>query len=99
MIAKLARYRVKEEKKDQVSSIVEEFVKKVRDQESNTLRYTAYRLEDGVSFVHIMYFKDEEAEEHHRGTDYLKEFEKLLHPDCEEGPELVTITPVPAHFL
>jgi quinol monooxygenase YgiN len=99
MIAKLARYRVKADKQEQVVSIVEEFVKKVRDQESNTLRYTAYRLEDGVSFVHIMYFKDEEAEEHHRGTDYLKQFEKLLHPDCVEEPVFVTITPVPPHFL
>lgn len=99
MIAKLARYRVKAEKKEEVLSVVEEFVKTVKENEPGTLRYTAYRLEDGVSFVHIMYFKDEDAEQRHRGSENARKFEKRLRPNCEEEPEFVTITPVPAHFL
>jgi quinol monooxygenase YgiN len=99
MVSKLARYRVKPDKQDEVVSVVEEFVKTVKENEPNTLRYTAYRLEDGVSFVHIMYFKDEEAEQHHQGTDYLKKFTELLYPNCEEEPQFVAIAPVPAHYL
>jgi quinol monooxygenase YgiN len=99
MISKMASYRVKADKQDEVVAVVEEFVKTVKENEPNTLRYTAYRLEDGVSFVHIMYFKDEEAEQHHQSTDYVKKFTKLLHPSCEQEPEFVTIAPVPAHFL
>jgi quinol monooxygenase YgiN len=99
MIAKLARYRIKADKQDEMVAVLEEFVKTVKENEPNTLRYTAYRLEDGVSFIHIMYFKDEEAEQHHNSTSYLKKFAEILNPNCEQQPEFVTIAPVPAHFL
>jgi len=99
MIAKLARYRLKADKQDEVVAILEEFVKTVKEKEPNTLRYVVYRLEDGVSFVHIMYFKDEEAERHHRGTNYVKKFTELLNPNCVDAPEFVKIAPVPAHYL
>jgi quinol monooxygenase YgiN len=99
VIAKMARYRVKADKRDEVVSVLEEFVKTVKEKEPSTLRYVAYRLEDGVSFVHIMYFKDEEAERRHREASYVKKFEKLLHPNCEEEPRFFSIVPVPAHFL
>ena len=99
MIAKLARYRIKADKQDEMVSVVEEFVKTVKENEPNTLRYTAYRLEDGVSFVHIMYFKDEEAEQQHQGANYVKKFTELLNPNCVDEPEFVKIVPVPAHFL
>lgn len=99
MIAKLARYKLKADKQDEVVSILEEFVKTVKEKEPNTLRYVVYRLEDGVSFVHIMYFKDEAAEQHHQEADYVKKFDELLNPNCVDAPEIVKITPVPAHHL
>ena len=99
MIAKLARYRIKSDKQDEIVTLLEEFVKTIKEHEPNTLRYVAYRLEDGVSFVHIMYFKDEEAEQHHQESSYWKKFTELLHPNCEEEPQFVSIAPVPAHFL
>ena len=99
MIAKLARYRLKADKQDETVTILEEFVKAVKENEPNTLRYVVYRLEDGVSFVHIMYFKDEEAEQLHHGSNYVKKFTELLNPSCVDAPEFIKIAPVPAHFL
>jgi len=87
----LALYRVKKEKLKEVSEAVSEFVAAVREKETGTLFYEAYKGRGDVSFFHVMTFEDEAAEENHRMTPHMEAFVKKLYPGCEEEPGYVDL--------
>jgi quinol monooxygenase YgiN len=99
MIMKMAQYRIKSDQKEQAEKVLETFVRLVRENEPDTLRYVAYRHADGESYTHVMYFKSEAAEEHHRTTEHQKRFAKQLKPLCEQEPVLTELDAVPANFI
>ena len=73
----------KNKKKDEDK---EEVVDAVKKNEPGTLVYEAFQEVDGDSFVHIMTFKDDKAEQVHGSSDYVKKFVRLLYPYCDEEP-------------
>ena len=99
MIMKMAQYRIKADQKEPAEKILETFVRSVRENEPDTLRYVAYRHADGQSYTHVMYFKSEAAEEHHRATEHQKLFVKQLKPLCEQEPVFTELAAVPANFI
>jgi quinol monooxygenase YgiN len=82
----MARYRVKRGKVDETRRAVADFVQSVGRKEAGTLLYEAYQEEDGVTFVHLMAFRDDKAQEEHRRSAYLRKFVQMLFPCCDEGP-------------
>jgi quinol monooxygenase YgiN len=85
MIGKIARYVVKESEIDEVKLAVEEFVGAIKSNEPDTV-YHAYQADGDITFVHVMTFSDEDAEERHRTAPYTNSFVDLLYPRCEETP-------------
>ena len=59
MINKIAKFKVKKEHLDECLEAIREFVNAVKHHESDTLYYESFQEPDGVSFVHIMSFKDD----------------------------------------
>ena len=82
----MAKYKAKRDKIGEVREAVAEFVDAVKKNEPGTLVYEAFQEVDGDSFVHIMTFKDDKAEQVHGSSDYVKKFVQLLYPYCDEEP-------------
>jgi hypothetical protein len=52
-VTKVIRYRTKPESAQENESLIREVFAELADKQPAGLRYTAYRLDDGVSFVHV----------------------------------------------
>ncbi len=93
MIYKTAEYKIMPEKMDEALLAIREFVSKVHENEPETLVYEAYQ-KDYVSFIHFMAFKDKEAEERHRSSDYVKDFVVKLYQCCSADPVFTDLSKV-----
>ncbi|OGZ45568.1 MAG: hypothetical protein A3C84_04800 [Candidatus Ryanbacteria bacterium RIFCSPHIGHO2_02_FULL_48_12] len=91
MIHKLAQFTVREGKLDSAESAIRAFVSAVKASEPDTVIYAAFKKPDGYSFVHIMSFRDEEAERRHRLSEHAKLFTSALYPLCVEPPSFVDL--------
>jgi quinol monooxygenase YgiN len=88
-----ARFRVRASEAAAAEKAIIAFVSKVAD-EPGTLRYESFREADGVSYLHLMAFADEAAEEAHKQTDYVKQFVADLYPRCDMQPVFADLTMV-----
>ena len=77
-------YSVKPESVEIVKSAVSEFVNSIKENEPETF-YESFNYEQN-SFVHLMKFKNEEAEEYHRNSGYTKKFVEIIYLECIEPP-------------
>jgi len=93
MIVKLVRYRIHRTDAPVVEAAVRDFVSAVAEHERQTT-YSAYRATNGVSYVHLMTFPDEGAEQRHRGAAYTKAFVDRLYPLCDAGPTFSDLEPL-----
>ncbi len=67
-----AKFRVRASEVAAAEKAIIGFVSKVAD-EPGTLRYESFREADGVSYLHLMSFADDAAEEAHRQTDQVSD--------------------------
>jgi len=95
MIAKLVRYRVRPQETPTVEAAVRDFVSAIAEHEKHTT-YSTFRATNGVSYVHIMTFPDEETERRHRAAPHTKAFVDVLYPRCDAGPTFTDLTPLAA---
>jgi len=94
MIRKFAHYKVKRHQLSEVKRAIKEYVAAVAIFEPAT-EYHAYLMEDGVTFIHMMAFSDEEAENRHRDAPHTQKFEAVIYPRCEGKPKFSVLTPIP----
>lgn len=79
-VIKTARYRVQPEARQQVLAAIREFVGYVRQNELETELYAAFReRENPDTFLHVMIFRDETAEERHRTSAGTGRFAEVLY--------------------
>jgi quinol monooxygenase YgiN len=89
-IRQLARYQVRREALERCLAAIDKFVAYVRAQESGTLRYEVWQEEkDPTRFVHILVFRDAEADRIHSESREVKEFAAVLYPECLAPVEFV----------
>jgi quinol monooxygenase YgiN len=93
MIVKLVRYRIRRVDAPVVEDAVRDFVSAVAEHERDTT-YSSYRATNGVSYVHLMSFPDEVAEQRHRSAPYTKAFVDRLYPLCDAGPTFTDLEPL-----
>jgi quinol monooxygenase YgiN len=79
------RFRVRASEAAAVEKAIIAFVAKVAD-EPGTLRYESFREADGLSYLHLMGFSDDAAEQAHQRTDHSKRFMADLAPKCDQPP-------------
>ena len=91
MISKIAFFKVKKQHVAQAIEAIKTFVLGIKAHEPDTLVYKSFQYNDGVSFMHLMTFKDKDAEELHRNTRHIKQFAEDLYPLCDEEPRFVDI--------
>ena len=84
----MVRYKVKPERVAENEELVRAVYEELQRTRPDGLRYTTFRLEDGVSFVHIAF-----EEDNAKGLPDLKafrEFTREIDDRCDEKP-LVTV--------
>lgn len=93
MIRKIAQYKVGKGNVEEATDTVREFVRAVREEEPG-VTYEAYRLDDGVTFLHVVAFQTEEEEGTHQTAPHTLHFFDNLYLLCEEEPSFVEVTPI-----
>ena len=87
----MVRYKVKADK----AAENEEFIKRVFEEllQSNPdgLRYTSFRLEDDVSFVHIASIETDNGENPLSQSSAFKSFQENIKDRCEEPPVAIDL--------
>ena len=80
----IVRYRTRPDAADENARLVQEVYAALADQQPADFRYTTYRLQDGVTFVHVA--------RHGEGANPLPdlpafaEFQRELKDRCDEPP-------------
>lgn len=84
----MVRYRVKPERAAENEQLVRAVYEELHRTQPDGLRYATFRLQDGVSFVHIA-FEDDDA----KGltdVEAFREFTRGIDDRCDEQP-VVTV--------
>jgi quinol monooxygenase YgiN len=79
------RFRVRRSEVPAVEKAIIAFVAQVAD-EPGTLRYESFREPDGVSYVHLMIFADDDAQARHGQTAHMEAFVAEVYPRCDAEP-------------
>ena len=94
MIHRTVRYTVEPGSVEKVKLAVAELVAAIKANEPGTVIYEAFLEHDGVSFVHMMIFKDEESAAAHRTAKHTDAFVESLYPNCTSLPVISDLTMV-----
>src|ERR687898_240652 len=88
----LIRYRLKPEHVERNEELVRAMYEELQRAAPAGLRYTVFKLEDGVSFMHISESEGEESPM--AGLASVQEFRRELADRCAEQPVLTELTEV-----
>ena len=88
----VVRYRTRPEAADENARLVEGVYAALAERDPGDLRYTTYRLADGVTFVHVAHQASEENPL--PALPAFAEFQRELAGRCEEQPAVSEATVV-----
>jgi hypothetical protein len=91
----LIRYRLKPEHVERNEELVRATFEELHRAAPSGLRYTIFKLEDGVSFMHISESEGEESPL--AGLASVQEFRRELADRCEEQPVVTELTEVASY--
>ncbi len=83
-VTKVVRYRTKPEHADENARLIGEVFAELAESEPDGLRYAAFRLDDGVSFVHVAILDGEVNPL--SGSAAFAAFQAGIGERCAEGP-------------
>ena len=82
MIYMTARFRIQPETLTACAYAINDFIDYIKANEPDTLQYTSVNeTDDPFAFLHFFVFKDEAAEERHRGSPGTMAFVDALYPN------------------
>lgn len=91
-ITKIVRYKAKKKKLSKLKTALAEFVENIKKHEAGTILYEVFQEKSDPSvFVHLMIFKDKQAERAHAKNAYVQKWIKTLHSICKEEPEFTDL--------
>lgn len=96
--ATVIRYEMKPETADENQRLIEEVFTELDKKNPGRVHYTSLRLEDGVSFIHIVYFDDYEDMSDPIGhLDAFQEFQRTFRDRMAVPPSSGEATVVGAY--
>ena len=84
-------YRVKADQVEAQLAAIGDFIEAIRGDGDPEVRYTVYRMEDGVTFRHHAWMASEEAFARFRGRPQFAAFGEGTPGRCEEGPSVTKL--------
>jgi hypothetical protein len=82
----MVRYKVKTERASENESYIAKVFEQLRREQPPELRYASFRLDDGVSFVHLVSFEGTEGANPLATLSAFKAFTADIKDRCEEPP-------------
>ena len=89
----MVRYTVRPECADENVRLISDVFESLREQSPDGLSYASYRLEDGVSFVHVASMRDE-ATNPLRLNEAFKRFTAGVKDRCEVLPVTTVLSEI-----
>jgi hypothetical protein len=86
MAVTIVRYRTKPDRADENQALIEKVFGELGETGPDGLRYAAFRLADGVSFVHVASVETEDGANPLNATPAFAEFVRDIKDRCEEPP-------------
>jgi len=95
----VVRYKTKPERADENQRLVEKVFAELADIGATGFAYASFRLEDGVSFVHVVVEEDGKASVSLADVPAFKEFTAGIAERCDEQPVALGATVIGAHRM
>ena len=83
----VVRYKTKPEAADEYQRLIENIFAELSSSNPDGIRYGAFRLEDGVTFIHVASIKTADGSNPLTKTAAFKEFQSELGERVEEPPQ------------
>jgi len=96
-VAKVVRYTTKPEHAEENESLIRKVFAELADTEPDGIRYAAFRLDDGVSFVHVAVVDGEENPL--ASSAAFGQFQSGIGERCAQGPLAADATVVGSYRL
>lgn len=95
----MVRYKVKADRAEENEQFVREVFAELEASTPAGLRYATFKLDDGVSFVHIASIETDDGSNPLSQTLAFKAFQENIRDRCEEPPVAVELKEVGAFRL
>lgn len=82
----IVRYKVKQDKVDENIAYINDVFASLKELAPENFRYASFRLEDGVSFVHIASMESDDDANPLPSLDAFKAFVANIADRCDEPP-------------
>lgn len=82
----IVRYKVKEDKAQENVEYIQNIFRALEEAKPEGLRYVSFKLEDGLSFVHIASIETADGENPLLALEEFKAFTKDIADRCDEPP-------------
>jgi len=87
----LVRYKVKSDRAAENEEFISNVFTELQKTNPGGLRYASFKLEDGVSFVHIASIETENGENPLSNSSAFKSFQEKIKDRCEDPPVAVDL--------
>ena len=87
----MVRYKVKADRSDENADHIRKVFAELEASAPAGLRYASFRMEDGVSFVHMASIETDDGTNPLAATAAFKAFQAELKDRCEEPPKAVEL--------
>jgi hypothetical protein len=95
----VVRYKTKPERADENQRLVEKVFAELDEMGAIGFAYASFRLEDGVSFVHVVVEEDGDSSVSLTDVPAFKQFTADIADRCDEQPVALGATVVGAHRM
>ena len=95
----MVRYKVRLEESAANEHAIEAVFAQLWEQSLPGLRYASFKLDDGVSFVHIFAGEDDHDRETLRSLPAFKAFSAAVRDRCEEQPVVIQLNEVGSYRM
>jgi hypothetical protein len=86
MAVTVVRYTTRPDRADENQTLVEKVFGELAEQRPDGLRYATFRLEDGVTFVHVAEVSTADGANPLAATTAFGAFQEEIGDRCEDGP-------------
>jgi hypothetical protein len=88
----MVRYKVKPDRVEENERLVQAVYEELGQSRPDGLQYATFKLDDGVSFVHVA--STQEGENPLPQVSAFREFQKNIEDRCDEAPAVTHLTQV-----
>ncbi len=93
----MVRYKIKPGRGDENEALIRKVFAELAEQSPEDLRYASFKLDDGLSFVHIASIETSDGRNPLSETAAFKAFQAEIKDRCDEPPVAVELHTIGAH--